>query len=204
MKGEIKVENIERMKAEIHENAVAHGWWEESRSFGEICSLIHSELSEALEEYRNGMPGVYVVGEFGITPITAEQWEEGEKPEGIDVELADAVIRIHANGSTNASVSGAETVCITKNNPYCPGTYAKSRALSDAVLTEFCKATGAKKRSVWETDTMTGLNWSQVPVTILEMGYMSNQNEDLTMATASYQKKMVLGTANGIDAYFSS
>ena len=94
MKGEIKVENIERMKAEIHENAVAHGWWEESRSFGEICSLIHSELSEALEEYRNGMPGVYVVGEFGITPITAEQWEEGEKPEGIDVELADAVIRI--------------------------------------------------------------------------------------------------------------
>ena len=117
---------------------------------------------------------------------------------------ADAVIRIHANGSTNASVSGAETVCITKNNPYCPGTYAKSRALSDAVLTEFCKATGAKKRSVWETDTMTGLNWSTVPVTILEMGYMSNQNEDLTMATASYQKKMVLGTANGIDAYFSS
>ena len=117
---------------------------------------------------------------------------------------ADAVIRIHANGSTNASVSGAETVCITKNNPYCPGIYAKSRALSDAVLTEFCKATGAKKRSVWETDTMTGLNWSTVPVTILEMGYMSNQNEDLTMATASYQKKMVLGTANGIDAYFSS
>ena len=36
---------------EIHENAVAHGWWIEDRDFGEICALIHSELSEALEEY---------------------------------------------------------------------------------------------------------------------------------------------------------
>lgn len=93
MKGEIKVENIERMKAEIHENAVAHGWWEESRSFGEICALIHSELSEALEEYRDGKPDVYIVGEHGITPITPGEWE-GEKPEGVAVELADAVIRI--------------------------------------------------------------------------------------------------------------
>lgn len=93
MKGEIKVEDIERMKAEIHENAVAHGWWEESRSFGEICALIHSELSEALEEYRDGKPDVYIVGEHGITPITPETWD-GEKPEGIAVELADAVIRI--------------------------------------------------------------------------------------------------------------
>ena len=87
------MENIERMKAEIHENAVAHGWWEESRSFGEICALIHSELSEALEEYRDGKPDVYIIGEHGITPIKPEEWK-GEKPEGIAVELADAVIRI--------------------------------------------------------------------------------------------------------------
>ena len=117
---------------------------------------------------------------------------------------ADAVVRIHANGSTNASVHGAETVCITRNNPYYPGVYAKSRALSDAVLTAFCAATGAKNRSVWETDTMTGLNWSQVPSTIIEMGYMSNQQEDLTMATAAYRQKMVQGIANGIDAYFAA
>jgi len=87
------VENIEQIKKEIHENAIAHGWWETPRSFGEICALIHSELSEALEEYRDGKPDVYVFGEHGITPITPEEWD-GEKPEGIAVELADAVIRI--------------------------------------------------------------------------------------------------------------
>lgn len=87
------MENIETMKREIHENAVAHGWWESDRSFGEICALIHSELSEALEEYRSGNPNIYVITPQGITPITPEDWN-GEKPEGIAVELDDAVIRI--------------------------------------------------------------------------------------------------------------
>ena len=73
------IEGIDIIQKEIHENAVAHGWWESDRSFGEICALIHSELSEALEEYRNNQPNVYWIT---------------HKPEGIAVELADAVIRI--------------------------------------------------------------------------------------------------------------
>ena len=54
---------------------------------------------------------------------------------------------------------------------------------------------------IWETDTMTGNNWSQAPTTLIEMGYMSNPTEDRKMQQDSYQKKMVYGIANGIDHY---
>lgn len=116
---------------------------------------------------------------------------------------ADIAIRIHANGAGDSSVSGVLTVCMTKNNPNCKGIYARSRSLSDALVKQICAKTGARSQGVWETDTMTGLNWSTVPVSIVEMGYMSNPTEDRNMATASYQKKIVNGICDGVDEYFA-
>ena len=115
---------------------------------------------------------------------------------------ADAFIRIHANGSENAGVEGVETLCQTKRNPYNADLYGESRRLSELVLDEVVKMTGAKKRHVWETDTMTGINWAQVPSTILEMGYMSNEKEDRLMATEEYRRQIAKGVADAIDRYF--
>ena len=117
---------------------------------------------------------------------------------------ADVFIRIHANGSDDPSAEGAMTICMTKNSPYCPQLYDESRRLSDLVLDGLTAATGAKKRSVWETDTMSGVNWASMPVTIVEMGFMTNEKEDLLMASADYQQKLACGMADGIDAYFAA
>jgi N-acetylmuramoyl-L-alanine amidase len=53
-------------------------------------------------------------------------------------------------------------------------------------------------------DDMTGINWAKMPVTIVEMGFMSNRSDDLFMASAAGQAKIVTGIANGIDQYFNS
>lgn len=116
---------------------------------------------------------------------------------------ADVNIRIHANGDSNPETKGAMTVCQTAANPYNANIYKDCRALSDAILSAFCQSTGMAQRSVWETDTMTGTNWATVPTTILEMGFMTNPEDDAAMAAEGFAAKAAEGIVAGIEGYLA-
>lgn len=115
---------------------------------------------------------------------------------------ADIAIWVHCNSVDNSSVRGAETMAPSKDNPYVSHLAKASQSLSRYVIDEYCKATGLKNRGVQIVDNMTGINWSDIPVTIIELGFMSNPEEDQLMQDPAMKNNMVQGMADGIDAYF--
>lgn len=114
---------------------------------------------------------------------------------------AEAVIKIHTNGSTDNTATGVMTVCQTSSNPYNSAIYDKCKDLATDVLAGLIASTGAKSDGIWETDSMSGINWSTVPVTIVEVGYMTTASEEALLVTDDYQNKIVKGIADGLDTY---
>ncbi len=116
---------------------------------------------------------------------------------------AAAYVKIHANASDDASINGARTVCQSRQNPYpdCAAMYEDSRMLSEEILEEYCDTTGMERLLTLEKDGITGINWSKVPTVVLEMGYMTNEGDDMLMALDFFKQRAAAGIANGIDAY---
>lgn len=150
------------------------------------------------EELQSRGYQVYMIRETNDVDISNAERAQAAAGQGADI-----LVRIHANGVDDSSVHGALTMAPSLDNPYVGAIAAKCQSLSRAVVDSFCAATGAANLGVQQTDNMSGINWSTIPVTIVEMGFMTNPEEDLLMASEDYQNKMAAGIADGIDSYFA-
>lgn len=116
---------------------------------------------------------------------------------------ANICIRIHADSFSSSSARGASVLYASSSNPYYARKYAKkSKKLATKLIDEYCDATGIYKRGIVVRNDLTGTNWSKMPTVLIECGFMSNPTEDRKLNNAAFQKKMVKGMVNGIDAYF--
>lgn len=156
----------------------------------DIALLVRNELEN--RGYR-----VVMTRENNDTAISNSERAKLAASSGCDI-----TVRIHANGSEDSSVKGALAMIGSRSNPYVSSLYDDSYLLANDVLNSYCSETGFKNLGLQFTDDMTGINWSTIPVMILEMGYMTNPEDDLAMQDPVTRGKMVNGITEGIEKYF--
>lgn len=115
---------------------------------------------------------------------------------------ATVFIRIQMNYSSNDDLTGAMALCMSSTSQFNAGLYSESYALSTRLLQGITEATGAINHGIYETNEMTCINWSEIPVAVIKLGFLSNAGEETNLVSDEYKNKMVEGIANGIDYYF--
>jgi len=110
-------------------------------------------------------------------------------------------LRIHADGSTDPAARGTHTLYPALRRGWTDDVYAESKRAARIVQADLRSALGFPDRGLQERADFTGFNWSDVPVILVEMGFMTNPTEDRLLATAAYQRRAALGLCRGTLRY---
>ena len=111
------------------------------------------------------------------------------------------MVRIHADGSIDTSLHGASTLYPAFHRGWTDDIYARSLRAARDVQPAVVRATGANDDGLIPRSDLTGFNWANVPVILVETGFMSNARESRLLRTPSYQQRVARGLVAGIDAF---
>lgn len=117
---------------------------------------------------------------------------------------ADLCIRIHADGTEESSAHGISTLIPAGNLLGSPEIIEPSREAAECIQRALVEETGAQDRGLVERSDLTGFNWSEVPVVLVEMGFLSNPEEDQKLSTEAYRKQVADGIADGAQEWLSA
>jgi N-acetylmuramoyl-L-alanine amidase len=111
------------------------------------------------------------------------------------------MLRIHADGSSNASRRGASTLFPARRKGWTDDVYGPSRRAARAIQRSLVGATGARDLGLVERSDLTGFNWADVPVVLAETGFMTNPTEGRLLRTSVYQWRVARGLTAGVAAF---
>lgn len=114
---------------------------------------------------------------------------------------ADMVVRIHADSLDNSGKTGASILIPQKDGKYTSSIYEESNKCAE-IIKKHMEKSSIQVNGIFQRDDLTGFNWSTVPVVLVEMGFLSNYNEDQMMSNPDYQRKMMQSIADGIEENF--
>jgi N-acetylmuramoyl-L-alanine amidase len=106
-------------------------------------------------------------------------------------------LRIHADGSTDRGTRGTHTLHPALRRGWTDDVYAESRRAATIVQHELVRGLGFPDRGLRERSDFTGFNWADVPVILVELGFMTNPIDDRLLGSAAYQRRAALGLCRG-------
>jgi N-acetylmuramoyl-L-alanine amidase len=106
-------------------------------------------------------------------------------------------LRVHADGASSVSARGTHTLTPALHRGWTDDVYAASRRAATLVQAELVRALGFPSRGIQERSDFTGFNWADVPVILVELGFMTNATEDRALARPAVRRRAALGLCRG-------
>ncbi|MZQ80665.1 N-acetylmuramoyl-L-alanine amidase [Paenibacillus sp. 5J-6] len=113
-------------------------------------------------------------------------------------------VRIHADGDSSPKTSGFSVLYPSASVASLKPIAADSRQAAGFIAEQLKAVTGTPGRGLSARSDLSGFNWSKVPVVLVELGFMTNPEEDERLSEAEYQQKLAVGIADGLEQFLSA
>ncbi|PES66697.1 N-acetylmuramoyl-L-alanine amidase [Bacillus cereus] len=117
---------------------------------------------------------------------------------------ANLFLRLHADGSENQNQSGFAVLTPAEGSPYTKEIYAESLQISQTIINKMRQNHQVKVNGIKFRDDLSGFNWSKVPGVLLELGFMSNPEEDKKLSDPQYVNSLLQSVTDSVDEYRKS
>ncbi|MED3075082.1 N-acetylmuramoyl-L-alanine amidase [Bacillus wiedmannii] len=117
---------------------------------------------------------------------------------------ANLFLRLHADGSENPNQSGFSVLTPAEGSPYTKEIYAESLQISQTIVNKMRENQQVKVNGIKFREDLSGFNWAKIPGVLLELGFMSNPEEDKKLSDPQYVNSLLQSVTDSVEEYRKS